>query len=729
MVGCWYRSYWHRHLNNRYLAVFDPDWLFSILMIPVSRWLLLPLLSIPALTQNPSPAPPSAPAAQPAPAAEGEQKPNRAAAYYHYALARNYEELASLYGRSEYAAKAVEQYRLAIQNDPESEFLNAGLAELYAKTNRIRDAVIEAQNILKRDPNNVSARKLLGRIYLRSLGDMQAGSQSNDMLRLAIDQYEHLLRLEPKNIDHYLLLGRLYILNKDLLKAESSFKSALQVQPGAEEAIINLAYLYNEQGESKRATTVLTSVPDSSRSAKLFSALGYTYEQQHEYKNAVDAYSRAVDLDPENLDAVRGLAQNLLNDGRYEEALKQFNTVAKEDPNDPQALLRISEIHRRLGKLDVALQTLKKAESLVPDSLEVPYNIAMVYEAQGRYDEAIQTLGKLLDRTAKAEGRYTATEASNRAVFLDKLAGVYHQMGKPQLAVETYQRMIGMTDETSSRGYQQIINTYRENKQWELATKAAEDAVAKMPNDRNLKLVLAAQYSDTGKAERGIQIAKSLLKTGPEAARENRETYLALSQIYTRLKMWDKAEDAALQAEKLSAGPDDTENAVFMRAAVYERQKKYEQAEEQFRRVLATDPQNAPALNYLGYMLADRGVRLDEAIGMIKRALEIDPQNGAYLDSLGWAYYKLGNYELAEENLRKAVTRSSSDATLHDHLAELYHKTGKLKLAVAHWERALEEWHKSVAADVEQADVARVQKKLESTKVRLAKQQQSDKSN
>jgi Tfp pilus assembly protein PilF len=196
-----------------------------------------------------------------------------------------------------------------------------------------------------------------------------------------------------------------------------------------------------------------------------------------------------------------------------------------------------------------------------------------------------------------------------------------------------------------------------------------------------------------------------------------------LAQIYMRLRQWDKAEEAAIQGEKLSKTSDDTEGAIFMRAAIYERQKKYDLAEEQFRRVLALDPQNAGALNYLGYMLADRGVRLDESVNLIKKALEIDPQNGAYLDSLGWAYFKTGSYDLAEEFLRKAVTKSSNDATLHDHLAELYHKTGKLKLAVAHWERALEEWNRSVAADVEQADVSRVQKKLEGAKVKLAKQQ------
>jgi tetratricopeptide (TPR) repeat protein len=88
------------------------------------------------------------------------KKPDQAAAYYHYSLAHMYEEMMAMYGRSEYATKAIEEYRLAIENDPSSEYLNASLAELYAKTGRIRDAVLEAQDIIKRDPNNLEAHKL-----------------------------------------------------------------------------------------------------------------------------------------------------------------------------------------------------------------------------------------------------------------------------------------------------------------------------------------------------------------------------------------------------------------------------------------------------------------------------------------------------------------------------------------------------------------------------------------
>ena len=123
-------------------------------------------------------------------------------------------------------------------------------------------------------------------------------------------------------------------------------------------------------------------------------------------------------------------------------------------------------------------------------------------------------------------------------------------------------------------------------------------------------------------------------------------------------------------------------------------------------------------------MLADLNSHLEEALALIKKAIALDPQNGAYLDSLGWAYFRLGNYDLAEENLRKAADKTPNDATVQDHLGELYAKTARLKLAATHWERALDEWNKSVPGDVDQQDVARVQKKLETTKVKLAQKKQ-----
>lgn len=650
-------------------------------------------------------------------------KTDKAAAYYHYALAHIYEEQMMVYGRSDLATKAIEEFRAAVDADPNSEYLTAGLAELYDKTGRKHDAVLEVQDILKRDPNNLEAHKLLGNIYLRSLGDDQSSQGSQNTLHMAIEQYQEITKLEPSSVDDHLLLGRLYRLDNDLPKAETEFKTAVSLDPNSEEAVTTLAYLYNLEGDTTRATQVLMSIPDVSRSSKLYLMLGSTYEQQKQYKDAITAFRRAIELDRDNLDAIRGLAENLQNDGQDKEALEQYQVIVAANPEDAQTYARIGEIYRKQGKYDLALTNLEKAQSLVPDLEEVSYDIATVYEIQGRYDDAVKILNTLLQKTDAPNGNYSQGDKNNRAIFLERLGTVYRDNNNDAMALATFRKMLTLGDDNAQHGYQEIIDTYRGDKQWQQATDAAKEATDKLPNDRGLKMVYASQLADMGQPDEGIQQVKSLLKGDAG----DREVYISLAQMYSRLKRWPEAQQALDDAEKLSTKDEDKQAVYFLRGATYEREKQYDKAEDAFRKILVTNPRDAATLNYLGYMLADRGVQLDQALNYITKAVDLDPANGAYLDSLGWAYFKLGKYDLAEVNLTKATQHMGDDPTVQEHLGDLYQKTGHLRLAATHWERALVEWNKTVSAEVDTEDVAKIQKKLESAKVKLAKEESQTK--
>lgn len=686
--------------------------------------LILGAFCVSALAQQSSPAQNTAstPQSPDNSASASPAKPDKAAAYYHYALAHMYEEQMAVYGRSDLANKAIEEYRAAIDADPSSEYLTAALAELYAKTGRIRDAVLEAQDILKKDPKNLEAHKLLGRIYLRSMGDMQNGEGSQNVLKLAIEQYEQIVAIEPDNSDDHLLLGRLYRLGDEFHKAETEFQTAIKLDPDSEEAVTALAFLYNEEGDNSRATQLLTSIPDANKSAKLYSALGYVYEQQKNYKKAIDAYRHAIALDRDNLDAIRGLAQNLLNDGQTEAALEQYKIIADSNPEDAQTFLHMAEIYRKQGDYDQALDNLNKAGSIVPDALEVPYETAVIYNIQGRYDDAIQILKDLLQKSEKTDSTYTQDEKARRSALLEFLGTVYRDNGNDTLAIENFRKMLDLGDDSAERGYSDLVDTYREEKDWPQATAVAKEGTEKLPNDRNLKMLYAGQLADMGQPDAAIEQVKALLKGN--ANPDDRDVYMTLAQMYTRLKRWPEAEQAIDQADKLSVKPDDKEGVEFLRASTYEREKKYDEAEAAFRKILTDDPNNAGTLNYLGYMMADHGKQLDEALAFVKKAVQLEPANGAYLDSLGWAYFKLGKYDLAEENLVKATQHTmGDDPTVQEHLGDLYQKTGRLKQAVTHWEHAVHEWNRTVAPEVDTEAVAKLQKKLESAKVKLAKDQ------
>jgi tetratricopeptide (TPR) repeat protein len=673
-------------------------------------------------------------AAPPAPPAATPSGPDRSSAYYHYGLSHLYEEMAVSAGRPDFATQAVEEYKLALSADPDSVMLQDGLADLYFKIGRIQDAVNAAQAQVKKNPDDLEAHSLLGKVYLRQLGDQQ-GTQATEMLQLAIAEYETIARLKPDDIETKLLLGQLYGLNHQSGKAEAQFKDAQKLDSNSEEVVLNMARLYDEEDDPQRAADTLSGIPIGDRTPRIELALAASYDILKKPKEAAAAYQRSLDLDPDNPDAQRGLANALFLDGQYDAALKVFSELVAADPTDIQSQVHIAEIQRHQGHYEDALATLEKAKAQGQDNVEISYNEALNYDAMGKFDQATDILTKILDASTHPEGKYTDQEKANRSFFLDRLGNIYRDENKTAESVAAYKQMVDLGGEYAVSGYQGEVDAYRDAHQWKEATAAAADAAAALPKNHSIQLMYAGQLADTGKVTEGLALANAQL-TGTS---DDRDVYTSLAQINIRLKHFKEASDALDQAQtlgakpKLSVGqsgkvesavtqkPEDDLYVLFLRGELYDRQKQYDKAEEQFRKALAIDPQNAAVLNYLGYMLADQGEKLPEALQMIRQAVDLDPQNGAYLDSLGWVYFKSGQYTQAEENLRKANERINTDPTVHDHLGEVYEKTGKLKMAVAQWERSMTEYAHSLPADADPADVQKVQHKLENARVKLAK--------
>jgi tetratricopeptide (TPR) repeat protein len=637
-------------------------------------------------------------------------------------MAGIYEEEAIASGRPEFVNHAVEEYKTALNADPGSPQLNDALADLYLRTGRIREAEATARNLLKTSPNDIEAHRLLGRLYLRQLSESQnsvsSASPSGNALDQAIAEFEKIITLDPKSVDDHMVLGQLYTVKHQPEKAEEQFKIAQNIDPDSEEVILNLSRLYAENGDLAHAAKVIESVPVNDRTPKMEFALGATYDQLKRSKDAIAAYKRAADMDPDDTHTMGALAQALLNDNQLDEAMKEYQMLSAMDQEDPSAFIHISEIQRRQGKYEDALATIRKAVKKDPDSLEAGYNEGLLLDVLGRYDEAAHIYEHMVDLTSHANGAYTSDEKNNRGIFLERLGSVYHEQNKVDEAIATYQKMIDLGGDTALRGYQGQVDTYRDAKMFDKAIAVSRKAVEANPKDRDLKLMLAGELVDHGKEDEGLSMAKGLLDNSPK----DREVYLALGQMYTRVHRWKDAEEALNKAGALTTKKEDNIYLLFLKGALAERQKHYDPAEQFFRQALDLDPSNAMVLNYLGYMLADKGLKLPEALRMTRKAVQLEPMNGAYLDSLGWTYFKLGNYELAEENLRQAVERDQTDPTVHDHLGDLYEKTGRIRLAAAQWELSLSEYSKSAPPDVEPAEVAKVQRKLESARVRLAKQ-------
>lgn len=655
-------------------------------------------------------------------------KVDRAQAYYQLTLANIDEEMASTTGRREYVTHAIEEYKAALNADPSSAELTNALAMFYFRAGRIAEAIATAKDAAKRFPNNIDSHRLLGKIYLRALNNSQsnngtdaaaASAASAQTLDLAIAEFQAILAVDPKSIEDHMILGQLYTAKHQKDKAEAEFKIAQGSDPDSESVVLNLARLYAESGDLKHAIAVIQDVPASSRTAPMEFALGAANEQLKQPKDAIAAYQRAVALDSDNLDLLRALAQALMTNDQLPEAQKYFEEIAQADPADVAALVKIAEIERRQGKYEMALATIHKARKMDGDLLDAGYNEGLLLDVMGRVDEAAAVLEQMVDKTSHANGAYTVEERNNRGIFIERLGAVYHEQNKVDKAIEAYQKLIDMGGDSAINGYRAQVEVYTDAKQFDKAVDVAQKAVAANPKDRDLKLSLADALIGAGKPDEGVIIARA----GLTNTDEDRSLWLGLAQIYTRLRQWKDAEQALAKAEALTHKKEDLIGLNFYKGVLAERQKRLEPAEQFFRQVLEQDPANVATLNYLGYMLADKGIRLPEALKLIRKAVELEPMSGAYMDSLGWAYFKLGQYELAEENLHQAVVRDQTDATVHDHMGDLYEKMGRIRLAAAQWEISLAEYARSAKADVDPADIARVQHKLKSVRTRLTKQE------
>ena len=635
-----------------------------------------------------------------------------------------YEDDATSEGKTDEVNRAIEEYKLALNADPDSADLNNGLADLYFRTGRVHEAEVTAHTLLKTSPDDIDAHKLLGRIYLRQLGEGENAASSsppNDVLDQAIAEFEKIVTLLPKSVEDRMVLGQLYTVKHLPEKAEEQFKTAQAIEPESEDVVLNLSRLYAESGDTQHAVKAIESVPEDGRTPKMEFTLGTLYDQLKQPKDAIAAYKRAEDLEPGDLQTMDALAQALQNNDQLDEALKEYKDLAEADPENAEAQAHIAEIERRQGKYEQALTDVHKARKMDPNSLEAGFNEGLLEDILGRFDEAVQTYQAMVDLTSHANGAYTDEEKNNRSIFLERLATILLEENKTDDAIAAYQKMIDMGGSSVARGYQGEVDAYRGAKEFDKAIEVSRKAVASNPKDRDLKLMLAGELADQGKPDEAFAIAKGLLDGA--SSEEQRGIWLAIGQMNVRLRRWKDAEDAFDKAEPLTTKKEDRTYLFFLKGELAERQKHVDQAEQFFRQALDLDPANAMTLNYMGYMWADKGIKLPDALKMIKKAVEIEPMNGAYLDSLGWVYFKMGEYELAEDNLRQAVNRTQTDPTVHEHLGDLYEKTGRIRLAAAQWELSLNEFNKSSAADIEPGDVAKVQKKLETARVRLAKEE------
>jgi len=631
---------------------------------------------------------------------------NRALSYYHFSLAKWNEAKGDL-------TRALAEMRNALKYNDTSSAVRVDLAQLMDKNGNTREAIEEAQEAARLDPKDAEPHWLLANIYSRSQG---RGASAKEGLRKAVKELETLRDIAPTDERSYYALGGAYFELDEPEKAIQAYEKfqtlVTNVDAGYREIakyydrIANQAVVPDEKNKAQEKaieylTKALQVQPNSTESLM---ALASLYGKLDKIKEAVPVYKKLLELTDDNTAVKRQYASTLVDAQEFDEALKVTQDLAKSMPQDPGVQILLGRAQLGTHHMPEAIATFKSILQDNPGHLEAEFYLGTAYEQNGQLAEAAKTFSGLL---AKTEGGSEEAKA-NRTVFQQHLAADYQEMGEKAKAIAIYEDMLKGEATPNPRVLLMLIDSYRVNRQYDKALALGKEQYEKNPKDINIGLVYARALADSGKTKEGAEILNKMLLADPS----NVDIYVNLSQVYLQGKKYSDAEKVLRRAQDRKL---DSERVKYQLATIYEGQKDFERAESLFKEIIKENPKNAAALNYIGYMLADRGVRLEEAVQYVKEALALDPNNGAYLDSLGWAFFKLNDLDKAEKFLLQAIDLVKNDPVIHDHLGDLYYRTGN-------FDKARDFWTRSVSTQTEPEEIQKVREKLEKLQEMLRKQ-------
>jgi tetratricopeptide (TPR) repeat protein len=500
------------------------------------------------------------------------------------------------------------------------------------------------------DPNAFTGSQL---VRSKIISDPQNDEGLTEARRMSL--------LYPLDANLRLLYAQALLLHLDYKESEVQLKRAIDLDPRLEDAYTTLIKCYQVTGQQKSAIDVAYKMtrnnPQSFQSWTLLSRLLISAKR---VKEAIEPARKAWEMQENNPELALIYALTLDLNKRGKEAVKLYEQLYRFNPGNTDLVQRMVGLYKELGNLSNALSLL---EDMIENSAEeVPglrmQKVIILWEME-RADEALREILALekelpeSDRVSFMAGIALA-KANRRKEAIQRFGRI--QSESPLKADAMKQQALVLRDDGDLKGALDVLKTLSERKDCDVQT----------------YLVWGEFLSESGEVAQAISVIEAgLVKFAGD--------------------------------KKL----------LFSRGAYLERKGDRKSAEASFRDLIAKDPDNAAALNYLGYMFAEEGSNLDEAESLIQRALKLQPANGGYLDSLGWIYYKKGQYKRAMEVLERAVALDKNEGVIWEHLGDALVALGQKK-------DALEKYREALKLKNEPRDEARIRKKFEDLQKELA---------
>ncbi|HYG65812.1 MAG TPA: tetratricopeptide repeat protein [Thermoanaerobaculia bacterium] len=548
----------------------------------------------------------------------------------------------------------------------------------------------------------------------------QSADEQRRLLRSATDKVERARRLAPENPDVLRAVGAIYLdLSAQdpgaLAKAMEAFEAVYRQGRADPQMALVLGRLYLDQGQAEKSVEVLSALSHNlpqNRTVYLFlvealmraekmaeaertlrDLLAFAPESLEARLTLADLQSRRGDNQaaaqtlsaaPESVRADprigRQLAWALYLSGDLAGALRTVEPLLGSEPGDRRMSLLKGLVLAAEGRNGEAADLLIRVRQAQPDDSTLARSLAQVLQRAGRNEEATAVLADVAGRLAKA-----GKTEEERTVRLD-LAQAWFDMEKwdqgvqalaPLLAAEPAVRTEALLLQADA-----LLRAKRYDEALGLLVRASD--TPQVVSKRAEVLMRAGREREAEELLARIAVAPGGAAT---IDRQDVLSILAAAQAYQRAERYEASIPLLQRLQQLH--PDDLGSG-FLLGTAYERTGRHQEAITLFRRLLEIQPDFHAALNYLGYIWAERGENLEEALSLARRAVALAPDNGAYVDSLGWAYYRLGRFEQAREALERAARLEPGDATLQEHLGDVYVALGQTDKALEVYRRALE---------------------------------------
>ena len=471
---------------------------------------------------------------------------------------------------------------------------------------------------------------------------------------------EQIIGSNPHDTDNRVLLAKVYRSMGLMDEAAAIYQGLLEIKED-HDTLLMLGTLYAQNKEYDKAQKILNRLIQlEGDSYMAHYSLARLYRELQYYEKAATSYEKALELNWFERLAYE-VAEFYEERREFDKAIEVYNRIIEEGQLSDVAKTKLVNLYLTLGENDKALKLLRDLRSIMPESHNIDITISRILLSQEKYDEAIMILEDVLQTN-------------------------------PELTVVRY--LIGMA-------------YYRDNN-----SQKAEEHLKIIPPESNLYedtifLRLKILSEDDNQAEAIDLLQQQINDPGTRKP----SFYILLASLYRENKEVERARETYELADGLY--PDDID-LLYNYGIFLEKIGEQENAMTKMQAVLAKDPNNGAALNYVGYTWADNNVHLEKALEYIRKAVELMPDDGYVRDSLGWVLYKMGDIEQAIIELERASEMVADDPIIKEHLGDVYLQAGQFEKALAAYKQAYELYEEENMRES-------VNKKIDSVKTRSQK--------